>query len=221
MSALNAIRQQPSLLQLPPSQFNEGARTTAQKVGAIATTALTALVSFVFLPWEAALFITAAVAALFSMCCCCCDSERVAEAALALRLPAQASSVQHVYHSGPAPVVHHTYVPAVQQPAYAYSGFVPVVNPGRREVVGDAHLNAPPVQFRQEVPSPAERGNHIPVGRGQRHLVNAEAVLPPALAPVPVQANLRMQAYPAPVNMPQQQQQQQGVNRVPVGHARR
>ncbi len=113
-----------------PQFFQEGARTTAEKVTALIATLLAVAASFFYLPIEAAVAISAGLGFLFSTVCCLSDED----------IPIDQ---QRWYH----PVLYAA--PRIINWAFAY----PVVNPGFRAGVGAGHQQeAPILQNQRRIP---------------------------------------------------------------------
>lgn len=192
---INPIQNNHFVARSAPPVFNEGAASTASKIAAFATAAITALASFVFLPAEAALAVSIGAAALLSLLCCIPNE------------PSLEDQPRRWYH--PVVDAFRVFVPR---------GAVPVVNAGPRVPVGGVmHQHVEPIvvpQQRQRVDH--QEGPRAPVGRGHRAPAGGVAVMPQAWAQQPAVHPVVDHAPPAagPAAGP-------APRRVPVGHPNR
>lgn len=152
---------------MTPSVFNEGAASTASKVVAFVAAAIASIASFIFLPAEAALMLSAGAVTLLSLLCCAPD--------------VQADDQPRRWYQ---PVVNafRVFVP---------QGVHPVIQPGPRVPVGGAvHPHVAPIIVGQPQVGHQE-GPRAMVGRRGHELPGAVPVLPhvpaaggPAVHPV-------------------------------------
>jgi len=99
--------------QRPQRTFNEGAAGTAGRVVAIVLTIIAAIVSFLVLPWAAALAVTAGVGLFSFLCCKCCPGQNQRANALEQMAAQQRAGVVggEVYVPAPAPRWYHRVMP--------------------------------------------------------------------------------------------------------------
>jgi hypothetical protein len=161
---INPIQPNLFVARSTPPVFNEGAASTASKVVAFVAAAIAAIASFVFLPAEAALMVSAGTAALLSMLCCI-PSDSVD----------RADEPQRWYH----PVAN----------AFRFFGrgdVVPVVQPGPRVLVGgNVQPYVAPVVVPHHPQVGHQDGPRAQVGHGHRPPAGGVAVMPQAWAHQP------------------------------------
>lgn len=165
----------------PAPRFNEGAGATARAVGALALTVISAFASFVFLPANMAVGVTAALALIYSALCCCGEGARLEDGVLENRVVARERWYQPIVNAMPRFVQHMGH---------------PVLNRGPRVPVGgQPYFNAQPVDARPVVFARQQEAARVPVDRGHGHM--GVAALPPAMAP-----NQRPPAHQAGARVP-------------------
>ncbi len=155
MAPLQAVQNQPLqfIQQRPQRAFNEGAASTAVRVTGIVLTILAAIVSFLTLPWAAALAITGGVGLLALICCNCSCPQNPQRAAFAQDdLP-----LMGVGYAAPRPRWYQRTMPFF----LPHNRGVHVADHRAREEVGigqHGFVNPPPymhpLPFRREVPPP-------------------------------------------------------------------